>query len=277
MTDERDPILVADLMSTDLVTCSGDASLVDVALKFARSRVHAVFVLDPTGQPAGIVSDFDLLTYPWLGDDAAGLQAMRSMTAAELMTSPVETINRGTAAAGAADRLRQLHLSHLLVTDDGGKAVGVLSVSDLVKPFGKTSETGRTVRDVMSQAIVTCLPSTPLASVARAMNERRSRSIVVVDEAGRAIGVITDFDLLSLYQDDRSSHAVAELMRAPLITTGPDMSLSDAANLMIGKEVHRLVVVDPDDRSGAPVGLVSTSDIVAEMAQARLLSERSDI
>ncbi len=38
---------------------------------------------------------------------------------------------------------------------------------------------------------------------------------------------------------------------------------------MIRHEVHRLVVTDPSRPDGVPIGIVSTSDIVAEMADER--------
>jgi CBS domain-containing protein len=127
----------------------------------------------------------------------------------------------------------------------------------------------------MSYAIVTCLPETPLGSAARAMVERHSRSIIVVDETGRAVGAITGHDVLSLYEPTEARETVAELMEAPLITAAPDLPLTEAANLMLGIEVHRLVVVDPERDDGAPIGIVSTSDIVAEMAGDRSAWQRT--
>lgn len=97
----------------------------------------------------------------------------------------------------------------------------------------------------MSYAIVTCLSETPVQAAARAMTERRSCSIVVVDETGRAIGVIAGYDMLSFYGQGEAKQTVADLMRTP-ITVDPDLALADAADLIIGHEVHRLVVVDPE-------------------------------
>jgi predicted transcriptional regulator len=159
-------------------------------------------------------------------------------------------------------------LSRLLVTDAHGSAVGVISVSDLVAPLGRTSGDRRCVQDVMSHAIVTCPAETSLEDACRAMTERRSRSIVVVDHNGQAAGVITGNDLLSLYEARAIKGTVADLMTAP-ITCAPDVSLSAAADLMIRHEVHRLVVTDPSRPGGVPIGIVSTSDIVAEMADER--------
>jgi CBS domain-containing protein len=258
---------VAALMSREIISCPAGASLASIASTLAERRVHAVFVLDDTGRPAGVVSDFDLLAGEWLSTDAESLQTMQRLTAAELMTTPVETISATATATEAAARMRDLHVSRLLVIDESGSAAGVISISDLVAPFGRLSGQRRSIRDVMSHAIVTCPPDASPEAIARAMTQRRSRSVVVIDGGGSAIGVITGADLLSLYDPDGKAGTAAELVRKPVITAGPDLALTDAADLMITHEVHRLVVVDPSAANGAPIGIVSTSDIVAEMAQ----------
>ncbi len=107
---------------------------------------------------------------------------------------------------------------------------------------------------------------TPIVAVARAMHERRSRLVVVGDRRGSPLGVLTGFDLLSLYDGDAETPGgtVAELMHPP-ITIGPDATLREAADQML-EQVYRLVVVDPEDPARIPLGLISTSGIVAEMA-----------
>jgi CBS domain-containing protein len=257
-------LLVSDLMSRDIITCGHDVNLASVARILARRRVHAVFVVDDAGQATGVVSDFDLLAGEWMAGDAEGLSTMKSMTAGELQTSPVETIGEGEPAVVAAARMRELHLGRLLVLDEAGSPTGVISVSDLVGPLGRALEPRSSVRDVMSHAIVTCSPDTPLPAAARAMTERRSRSIVVVNRDGQAVGVITGNDLLSLYELGDPGTTVADLMSPP-ITCDPDLSLSEAADLLVRNEVHRLVVVDY--ARAAPLGILSTTDIVDEMAQ----------
>ena len=267
MTQIPEQTRVADLMSREIISCPAGANLASIASTLVRRKVHAVFVLDDAGRPAGVVSDFDLLAGEWLGTDAESLETMQRITAAELMTAPVETISATATATEAAARMRDLHISRLLVVDAANSAAGVISISDLVAPFGRPSGQRRSVRDVMSYAIVTCPRDASPEAIARAMTERRSRSVVVIDEDGRAVGVITGSDLLSLYDPGEQAGTAAELIRKPLITADPNLSLSDAADLIIRHEVHRLVVVDPSAANGAPIGMVSTSDIVAEMAQ----------
>jgi len=99
------------------------------------------------------------------------------------------------------------------------------------------------------------------------MVERRSRSVVIT-ERDRAVGVLTGSDVLALYatpSGTRGSGTVAEFMSSPAITTTPTVSLSEAADRMLTHEIHRPVVIDPHDAHG-PLGVISTTDIVVEMA-----------
>jgi CBS domain-containing protein len=247
---------VRDLFHPGLLTCPPDALPDEIAALLVRHRVHALFVADGDSLPEGVVTDADLL---------AATGASAGATARDLMSSPVASIDVDAPLAEAARRLRDERLGRLLVSEDG-RAAGVLSVSDLVAALGHVPARVRgTVAEVMSHGIVVCQRMTPLTAAARAMTERRSRSIVVLDAAGRPAGVVTGHDLLRLHEDDGGPATVADLAGEPL-TIGPDASLEDAAATMALHRVHRLLVVDPSPAGAAPVGLISTSDIVAALA-----------
>ncbi len=256
--------LVRDLMHSGLITCPPEISIGQAAALLARHRVHALIVAAEGGEPLGVISDPDLLAGEWLSTDTEGLEVMLAMTAGELMTAPVVTIPADATASEAAARLKTERISRLVVVQDG-RAIGIVTVSNLVANLTRASTERRCVADVMSRGIVVCLADTTVPAAARAMSERRSRSLVVVDANGKPLGVVTGFDLLALYEPGGGAATVADLMRPPL-TIAPDASLRDAADLMLKHEVHRLVVVDPANPDRMPIGLISTSDIVAEMA-----------
>ena len=257
-------MLVRDLMHEGLLTCPPATSLGQAAASLVLHRVHALIVTDADGTPVGLLSDTDLLAGEWISDDAESLRVMQSMTAGELMSTPVMSIAAESSAAEAAARMKHEHVSRLLVTE-ADRPVGVIAVSDLVAHIGSAPLRPRTVKDAMSWGIVVCAPDTPIAPAARAMTERRSRSLVVVESSGNAVGVLTGHDLLGIYDSPGLVETVAELMHAPL-TIEPEATLREAADLMLKHEVHRLLVVD-ETGDGAPLGLISTSDIVAEMAE----------
>jgi CBS domain-containing protein len=257
---------VHEVMSRDIVGCSTSTPIASIAKAMATHQIHAVFVLDERRNPVGVVSDVDLLAGEWLGTDHINLKTLLGTTAADLMSTPPETIYADATLQRAVEKMRQGRVARLLVRDEES-AVGVLSVSDLVAVLRRPPIGRACVGDVMSHAIVTCRPEAPMHGAVRGMIERRSRAVVVT-ECDRAVGVLTGGDVLALYATPRGawgSGAVAEFMTTPVITATPDLSLSEAADRMLTHEIHRLVVVAGDDGRG-PLGVISTADVVAEMA-----------
>ena len=252
---------VRDAMHEGLITCSPGAPLGEVAAALVRDRVHALVVVEDDGSPVGVVADSDLLAGEWLATDSESLATLRELTAGELMSSPVETIEADAPLDEARRRLASGGVSRLIVIDKG-RAAGVVTVSDLVSRCARLPEKRGRVADVMSRGLVVCRTGSLIGDVARAMTERHSRSIVVLDSGGRACGVVTGRDLI----DAAERATVDELMKPPQ-TIRPYASLREAADEMLRLEIHRLVVVD--DVGGTPLGLISTMDIVAEMAGAQ--------
>lgn len=257
--------LVRDLMRPALIACPPDTTLGEAAVLLVKHRLHALLVADTTGQLLGIISDIDLLTGEWLSTDAVNLATMRAMSVSTLMSSPPATIEADAPASQAATRMQLEHLHRLVVMEED-QPVGVISVSDLVASLAHTSTERRTVAEVMSRGIVVCLTDTPLTAVARAMTERRSRSVVVVEAQGQPVGIVTGFDLLAFFEAGQANQPVSAVMHPP-ITIHPTASLREAADKMIQHHIHRLLVVNPDQPNSMPLGLISTSDIVAEMAE----------
>ena len=256
---------VADLMSSPVVSCSAGATLGELATLLAERQIHGVVVLDEGGAAAGVVADTDVLAGEWLATDAESLAAMRAMTAGELMTAPPVTIDADAPIEEAAARLGDARLARLVAVRDG-KPVGVIATSDLVRHLGRGHLGRGTVADVMTHGLVACREGTTVRQAARVMTERRVRALVVVGDGGTPLGVVTGTDLLPLVGGDAAGRPVAELMHPP-ISIAPDASLREAADLMLEAEIHRLVVVDPADPDAVPLGVVATTDIVAEMAE----------
>jgi CBS domain-containing protein len=259
--------VVRNFMHPGVITCRSDATLGEVAVMLTQHHVHALFVADRDGRPVGVISDMDLMTGEWLSSDPESLETMRRMTAADLMSSPVATIEADTGFAKAARHMRKQQIHRLLVTDDGAP-VGVISISDFVAGLARRVELKReTVADVMSDAILTCRDKTPVANAARAMTDAGYRSVLVVDRAGRPLGIVSGLDLLAYCEkEDCSDYVVADVMHPPL-TIHMTASLREAADMMIEHHHHRLLVLDPDDPEAMPLGVISSFDIVAEMAK----------
>ena len=259
--------LVRDLMHAGVLTCRPDASLGHVAVMLARHHVHALVVANEDGPPLGIISDFDLLAGEWLSSDPESLGAMRKLTAADLMSHPIDTVEAELSLTQAAQVLVRNDVSRLLVSDQG-QPVGIISLANFVASIGAREEPRRdTVGDVMSDAILVCRGKTSVISAARAMTSAGWRSVLVVDAKGSVLGVVSGKDLLSFVEKGLGpGRTVREVMHAAL-RIGRGASLREAADMMIKNHHHRLVVADDDDPDAFPLGVISSFDIVAEMAR----------
>ncbi len=259
--------LVKDLMHTGLITCKPSATLGQVAVLLNQHHVHALVVADRDGRTLGLISDFDLMAGEWLSSDEESMAVMRGLTAADLMSQPVDSVESNISAADAASIFMAKKISRLLVTENG-KSVGIVSLSDFIASIADEIKTKRdTVGDVMSDAILVCRGKTPVVSAARAMTSAGWRSVLVVDAKGKILGVVSGHDLMTLVKDGVDGKLLVRDVMHPALTIDINASLREAADLMIQNYHHRLVVVDKEDPDAFPLGAISTFDIVAEMAR----------
>ena len=256
-----------DLMHNGLITCPPETSLGNVARLLTQHHIHALVVSEGS-KPLGIISDFDLLAGEWLSVDEDSLDTMRHMTAGDLMTYPIESIDLETPVQDAAKCMSDKHVHRMLVLENE-EPVGVISISDFVASIAAQEKAKReSVRDVMSDVFLVCRDKTPVISAARTMTQAGWRSVVVVDSKGKPLGVITGIDLLRYAgQTVNENLTVTDLMNRDFITIDIDASLRQAADLMIQNHHHRVIVVDANDPQGFPLGVISSFDIVAEMSK----------
>ena len=125
------------------------------------------------------------------------------------------------------------------------------------------------VRELMAPSPVTIQGESSLAQVAKTLAEYDVRGLPVVDRGGAVIGVISQTDIVRLRGGSMPTSGwhgllVRDLMTHPAITVPASASLHEAARLMTGHRVHRLVVVA--ERDNGPIGVISESDVVREVA-----------
>jgi CBS domain-containing protein len=257
---------IKTLMHTGLITCPPNASLGQVAALLNEHQIHAILVAE--NEPLGIISDFDLLAGEWLSVDEASLDTMRKLTARDLMTSPIETVDINTSVNEVAQRMADKQFHRMLVTENE-KPVGIISISDFVAGIAEQEPIRReSVGDVMSRSFLVCREDNTVLNAARTMTQAGWRSIIVVNSKGKLQGVIAGRDLLRLAGTTvDETLKVCDLMNRNLITTDINSTLQEAADIMIQNHRHRVIVVDKSDPDSFPLGVISSFDIVAEMAR----------
>jgi CBS domain-containing protein len=115
---------------------------------------------------------------------------------------------------------------------------------------------------------------------ARRMRERRVGTLVIVDDAGKPVGVVTDRDLalrVVAAGGDPRTMSVRDVMTAHPRTVSESTPIEAALSLMRSGSFRRLPVVNAD---GKLVGIVSLDDVLDLLAEefeliGRLLERQS--
>lgn len=168
------------------------------------------------------------------------------MRAHEVMTRDLVTIPPKTPLDAIARLFAERGISGAPVVDADGKLLGLVTESDLMRriaapedrprgwlrdaftPAGRQAADyarlhGRVARDVMTTALVTAETDTPIAEIAKAMEERGIRRVPVLRE-GKLAGIVSRADLIRALatpdatapeaaSDERIRRAVLKAMR----------------------------------------------------------------
>jgi CBS domain-containing protein len=136
----------------------------------------------------------------------------------DVMTSPVETVGTETGFKAIAERLRTRAISAVPVVDAAGRVVGVVSQADLLlkeeraeleehqtflegarQRRARTRAAAGTAGELMSCPAATIRADAPVAEAARMMRRCGVKRLPVVDDEGRAVGIVSRGDLLVVF------------------------------------------------------------------------------
>lgn len=120
------------------------------------------------------------------------------------------------------------------------------------------------IAELMTQKLETINPSATAQEAAKIMSDKSISSLVVTDDTGRAIGIITERDLVRriCVHDASSKHTMVQhIMSSALVTIDAISQIDVAADIMLQNNVRHLLVVRDNDTSN-PVGIISPSDFV---------------
>lgn len=115
------------------------------------------------------------------------------------------------------------------------------------------------VEDIMVEDVITVDSDASVMKAVKLMNKNEIGCLVVT-RRGKAIGIITERDLLKRViakLRDPKKTKVRQIMTKPLIVGDPDMDLEEATKLMFDRKIKKLPVIE----GGRLIGLVSLTDI----------------
>lgn len=272
-----------DVMTTRVVTVGPDDPISVAVHKMTELRFSALPVIDRRFRIVGMISLIDVLRHR----EDGGADTTR---VGAVMNPDVLSVPPRASLGLLAHRLRSYGELRVMPVVDGSTLVGVVTRSDLLRirsrpgPLGRLIQrvkgddvddpaappSGRRkgptlppsspVRDAMTTEVVTARAIEPIDTVAERLVERRHKSLPVVDDQRRLVGLVSEADILGKepLSGRTNGRSVGSVMTKDVITLSPEDSIS-SARLLIAEHGLRMVPVVED---GRVVGVLSRSDLV---------------
>ena len=122
-----------------------------------------------------------------------------------------------------------------------------------------------TARELMTPRPLSIDQSAPAGQAAALLTERGVGAAVVIDAAGRPVGVVTKTDLLVHAREHAPGTpdgAVSGLMTPAVFSVREDTQARSVVEQLLALNVHHLFVVDA---AGAVVGVVTPTDVLRKL------------
>ncbi|MEL9990648.1 MAG: CBS domain-containing protein [Thermoproteus sp.] len=124
----------------------------------------------------------------------------------DYIKGPPVTLGRDATAQQAAELMAERNIGSVVIVDEEGRPLGIITERDIVRAAARGALGAKALEVGTSGNLLTASRNDDIYEALRKMRERRVRHLIVVDEKGRAVGVISIRDLL----EDRALRSLGD-------------------------------------------------------------------
>lgn len=131
------------------------------------------------------------------------------------------------------------------------------------------------VRDIMTESVVVLAENTALMEAATTLSNMGVTGAPVCDPQGRVIGVVSKSDIIARMTSGASGSElhVGDLMSTKVFSVRPEEPLGRAVRQMVSENVHRIMVVDEEQKL---LGILTPMDVLKALVSGALPSQGLD-
>ena len=275
---------VADIMSSPVYVLNADEPVSHARKLMLRHRISTLLVLNE-GKMVGIVTKSDISNRLAQAEPLWRRRPIDQIPIKLLMTESVITIYPEASISQAAALMLENRVHNIPVVKND--IVGIVTRTDLVRYVAENSEEIKTkIPKLMTEDIISVHRHHTINHVIDEMNRNEIERVVVKDDAGKSVGIISRKSLaLNLLTDNEGELSTKnikmarksspggqkiyryvkevpltaeDIMVSPIISIDVNENVSAAAKKMIEEGVTALPVSDGEDI----VGILSRTDIM---------------
>ncbi len=257
---------IEQIIQRDVVTCLPSLTIREATQLMCRRHCSSIVVIDYR-RPIGIWTEADSLKVD-VNNPQEFERPIAQVMSRNLLTFPIDL-----SLDDAAVVLKQEDIRHLIVVDQQGDLLGMVSQSDVVvhqdaKYFLSMTSVSAILPKHQEQVVDS---QSKLSHVIDAMRKNK-RDAMIVSVNGVPHGLITERDVVRIIATGQVNVAVAEVMSAPLLCVPLSMSLIAVRSFMENRRIRHLGVKGD---KGEFIGLISFADILKRIEQAYVSKLRS--
>ncbi len=168
----------------------------------------------------------------WIGGEAEGRQVMvrnvfGNIIVADAMTRQPQVLMPEDPATRAIELTLSSAQADFPVVDSDGRAVGLLTVDDLVR--GLHDQPNAPVGSLMRREFPQALATEPLMDVQQRLAERGARAIPIVDNGGRVVGLLSAADVNEAFRFLAARPDLFATRRPTTIGQSPDAAATSSS------------------------------------------------
>jgi CBS domain-containing protein len=259
--------------TTPVITLEPENTIQKALFLMQKNDIKRIVIVNDDNIPIGIVTERDIGKF--LENDKT-VRTLDQIQLDVIMSKNLSNITKDQEGllVQCAIRMDAFQISSIVIVDDDGKLEGIVTKSDLVKNFSKTFTGIYKVKDYMNTKMITCRKSDSLLFALNMLNRNKISRLVVTDNNGRPVGVISYDTFLRnseyfklgkqntreylLPKTSAKELRVSDLIGDELLTIESEDDLAKAARLMTKYKISGIPAVD---RDGNLEGVISATDI----------------
>ena len=275
---------VADIMSSPVYVINEDEPVSHARKLMLRHKISTLLVLNE-GKMVGIVTKSDIVNRLAQAEPLWRRRPIDQVPIKLLMTESVITIYPEASISQAAALMLENRVHNIPVVKND--IVGIVTRTDLVRYVAENDEEIKTkISKLMTEDIISVHRHHTINHVIDEMNRNEIERVVVKDDAGKPVGIISSkslaLNLLTDFQGDLSTKNIKmtrrsspggqktyryvkevpltaeDIMVSPIVSIDVNENVSAAAKKMIEEGLTALPVSDGEDI----VGILSRTDIM---------------
>jgi len=257
---------ISDVMTRSIITVSPSCSLEEALALMAEHKISTLGVVED-GRTVGLATEEEMLSFAAGGARAKNARIAQADIAVKLALNPdVNTLE-------AAASMEKADVRAAVVTDDSGKLLGIVTVTDILhrlrdedfasirRAKNSISLAGEKVFVSRQESVAGCIGKMVKAGI----------DCVVVTSHSKPVGIFTRRDAVRLLSksisggksgDSAIREPVSACMTEPVQTVDEERPLSEVTGIMEEKGVRRMVVVDSEGRLK---GLITQKDVLKRL------------